>query len=36
MSPPLCASTGDVDRMLEILASVWAEAETKFAGKGAS
>jgi len=35
-SPPLCATTADVDRMLEILAPVWAEAEEKFAGKSAS
>jgi adenosylmethionine-8-amino-7-oxononanoate aminotransferase len=35
-SPPLCATTADVDRMLEILAPVWAEAESKFAGKSAS
>jgi adenosylmethionine-8-amino-7-oxononanoate aminotransferase len=36
LSPPLCATTGDVDRMLEILASVWTEAEEKFAGKSAA
>jgi adenosylmethionine-8-amino-7-oxononanoate aminotransferase len=33
LSPPLCATTDDIDRMLEILASVWQEAETRFAGK---
>jgi L-2,4-diaminobutyrate transaminase len=35
-SPPLCATKGDIDRMLEIFAPVWAEAEQKFAGKSAS
>ena len=29
-------TTGDIDRMLEILAPVWTEAEQKFAGKSAS
>jgi adenosylmethionine-8-amino-7-oxononanoate aminotransferase len=32
LCPPLCANTGDIDRMIEILASVWADAEAKFAG----
>jgi adenosylmethionine-8-amino-7-oxononanoate aminotransferase len=36
LSPPLCATTADVDRMLEILAGVWPEAEAQFAGKSAS
>jgi L-2,4-diaminobutyrate transaminase len=36
LSPPLCATTGDIDRMLEILGPVWAEAETRFAGKSAA
>jgi adenosylmethionine-8-amino-7-oxononanoate aminotransferase len=36
LSPPLCTTTADVDRMLEILASVWDEAEPKFAGKSPS
>jgi L-2,4-diaminobutyrate transaminase len=36
LSPPLCATTADVDRMLEILTGVWPEAEAQFAGKSAS
>jgi adenosylmethionine-8-amino-7-oxononanoate aminotransferase len=36
LCPPLCATTGDVDRMLDILAPVWAEAETRFAGRPAA
>ena len=35
LCPPLCASEADIDRMLEILAPVWAEAEARFAGKAA-
>ena len=34
--PPLCATTEDVDRMLEILVPVWREAEARFAGQPAA
>jgi len=35
LSPPLCATTNDIDRMVEILASVWSDAESRFAGAAA-
>jgi L-2,4-diaminobutyrate transaminase len=31
-APPLCATTEDIDRMLEILEEIWPEAEARFAG----
>ena len=33
LAPPLCATTEDVDRMVEILEQVWPEAEQRFAGR---
>jgi len=36
LCPPLCATTDDIDRMLEILGPVWSEAEARFAGKSAA
>jgi adenosylmethionine-8-amino-7-oxononanoate aminotransferase len=32
LAPPLCATSADVDRMIDILADVWSEAEQRFAG----
>ncbi len=33
LAPPLCATTEDADRMVEILEQVWPEAEQRFAGR---
>ncbi len=33
LAPELCATTEDVDRMVEILEQVWPEAEQRFAGR---
>jgi adenosylmethionine-8-amino-7-oxononanoate aminotransferase len=32
LCPPLCATNGDIDRMLDILAAVWSDAESKLTG----
>jgi L-2,4-diaminobutyrate transaminase len=33
LAPPLCATTGDVDRMVGILEEIWPQAEARFAGR---
>jgi adenosylmethionine-8-amino-7-oxononanoate aminotransferase len=33
LAPPLCATTGDVDRMLDVLEQIWPEAEQRIAGR---
>ncbi len=33
LAPPLCATTADVDRMVDVLEQVWPEAEERFAGR---
>ncbi len=35
LAPPLCATTEDVDRMVDVLGQVWPEAEARFAGRAA-
>jgi L-2,4-diaminobutyrate transaminase len=33
LAPPLCATTDDVDRMVDVLEAIWPEAEARFAGR---
>ena len=33
LAPPLCASTDEVDRMVDVLEAIWPEAEARFAGR---